>query len=142
LDKVTIKTAADSLWTAEAGKSELIFDSMDYDWEKSRTVFYLGDDPVGEITTEAYTFTAPKKKTEAPSGEQYHFASVRFEGTGRCYDYLCDDPDVKAGDRVVIQGYNGETEVEVVEVYDRYESQLGLPLERYKKIIRTVPDKE
>ena len=70
------------------------------------------------------------------SGDVYHFVSVLFEESGRCYDYLCDDKSVKVGDKVIVKGYDGETIVEVVDVSDKYESQLGLPIERFKKIIR------
>ena len=33
-------------------------------------------------------------------------------------------------------GYDGETEVYVVDVMDNYESELALPIDRYKKIVR------
>lgn len=64
--------------------------------------------------------------------------SIVFGAEGRSYDYLCEDASVKTGDRVIVNGYNGETEVEVVDVFDQYEGELGLPLERYKKIVRKV----
>ena len=32
-------------------------------------------------------------------------------------------------------GYDGEKEVRVVAVADEYESELGLPVERYKKVL-------
>lgn len=43
---------------------------------------------------------------------------------------------MKVGDTVVVEGYDGETEVEVTDIQIRKESELGLPVERYKKIVR------
>ena len=45
---------------------------------------------------------------------------------------------MKVGDTVIVPGYEGDTEVEVVDLYTRYESQLGFPLERYKKALRKM----
>ena len=42
------------------------------------------------------------------------------------------------GDFVVVNGYDGEKTVKVVNVTDKYESELGLPIERYKKIVRKI----
>ena len=134
-DKIHIKTAANSTYSIPGGGSEIIFDSYEYNWD-GRTRFYFGDELVGEITTERYTFTAPARKDLAPEGKKYHFVRVVFEGSGRCYDYLCDDLSVKEGDQVIINGYEGETAVNVVSVFDKYENQLGLPIERYKKVVR------
>ncbi|MGX8688481.1 MAG: hypothetical protein ACSW8K_11860, partial [bacterium] len=61
---------------------------------------------------------------------------VRFHESGRSYDYICDFEDVNVGDVVIVDGYSGETAVEVTEVRIKKESELGLPLERYKKIVR------
>ena len=136
-DKILLKTAANSTYSIPGGGSEIVFDSYQYDWNGG-TKFYFGDDLVGEIITERYTFTAPARKDLAPEGKKYHFVRVVFDGSGRCYDYLCDDTSVKEGDQVIINGYDGETAVNVVSVFDKYENQLGLPIERYKKVVRKV----
>lgn len=136
--KIRIKTAPGTQYVSKEEKSEIIFDSIEYDWQKRKTSFYLYDDLVGEIITDYYTFTAPAKKTVKQSGEIYHFASVCFEESGRCYDYLCEDKSVSEGDLVVVKGYDGEKTVKVVSVFDKYESELGLPTERYKKIVGKV----
>jgi len=39
---------------------------------------------------------------------------------------------------VIVNGYDGKTVVNVVGVSDKYESRLGLPIERFKKIIGKV----
>ncbi|MBQ0028138.1 MAG: sel1 repeat family protein [Lachnospiraceae bacterium] len=134
--KIRIKTAPLSRFEAKDGAKEIIFDHIEYDLRKHRTTFYLFEDKVAELYTDYYTFTAPANKAAKKSGEKYHFASVRFEGTGRVYDYLCEDVTVKPGDMVIINGYDGEKAVEVVEVSDKYESELGLPIERYKSVLR------
>ena len=135
--KIIIRTAENSTYKVANGTNEIIFDDYQYDGN-GKTTFYLNDDPVGEINTFDYTFTAPSKKVPKPEGKLYHFVRVAFEESGKCYDYLCDNKSVKEGDKVIIQGYDGEKEVNVVSVFDRYENQLGLPLERYKKVIRKV----
>ena len=134
-DRILIKTAANSTYSIPGGGNEIIFDSYEYNWNGT-TKFYYGDELAGEIFTERYTFTAPSKNEIIPEGEKYHFVRVVFEGSGRCYDYLCDDTSVKEGDQVIINGYDGETAVNVVSVFDKYENQLGLPVDRYKKGVR------
>lgn len=136
-DKITIKTAKNSTYEIADGSSEIIFDYVEFDYGKRTTKFYLYDKCVGQICTDGYSFTAPAVKKEL-SGKVYHFVSVCFEESGRCYDYLCDDKSVKVGDKVIVKGYDGEKAVKVVAVTDKYESQLGLPIERFKKIIKKL----
>ncbi|WP_139355502.1 tetratricopeptide repeat protein [Oribacterium sp. C9] len=142
-DSADIKNKADVMDNSEIendtdmkNNSQIVFDSFEYDWSEGTTSFYLYDELVGEICTEYYTFTAPVKKKVEPSGDIYHFVSVLFEESGRCYDYLCDDKSVKVDDTVIVMGYDGEKIVKVEVVYDKYESELGLPVESYKKVIR------
>lgn len=136
--KIRIKTAPGSKYGTVTEKPEIIFDSIEYNWSEKKTTFYLYDEVVGEIITEYYIFTAPaKKKVELTRGI-YHFVSVLFEESGRSYDYLCDDKTVTVGDLVVVNGYDGEKTVKVVAVSDKYESELGLPIEKYKRIVRKV----
>ena len=135
-DKIHIKTSANSKYKAVGGNSEIVFDSVEYDWRDHKTSFYLYDDLTGEIWTDYYSFTAPAKKKVELTGEVYHFVSVCFEESGRQYDYLCDDTTVMVGDTVIVNGYDGEKPVKVVGVMDKYESELGLPIEKYKRIVR------
>ena len=136
--KIQIKTAPGSRYKTATENVEIIFDSIEYDWREGKTSFYLYDELAGEIVTRCYTFTAPVKKEPEKTGDVYHFVSICFEESGRCYDYLCDDRSVVEGDLVVVNGYDGETTVKVVNVADKYESELGLPIERYKKIVRKI----
>lgn len=43
--------------------------------------------------------------------------AVRFSGSDRTYDYLCDFP-VRTGDRVIVETRRGDATVEVVAVKD------------------------
>ena len=85
--------------------------------------------------TDRYYVRFPKKSNTITS-RTYHLASIRFDGSNGTYDYICDDLSVKEGDRVVVMGYDGETEVTVVSVSDKDESELLLPVEKYKKVLR------
>lgn len=136
--KIRIKTASESKYGTITEKSEIVFDSVEYDWNEKKTTFYLYDEVVGEIITEYYTFTAPAKKKIELTGDIHHFVSVVFEESGRSYDYLCDDKTVVEGDLVVVNGYDGEKVAKVVAVSDKYDSELGLPIEKYKRIMRKV----
>ncbi|MBR1905604.1 MAG: sel1 repeat family protein [Clostridiales bacterium] len=136
-DSIHVKTSKNSSFKVIGDGNEFTYDSYDYDWDGS-TSFYLGDELVAEIKTDHYSFTAPARKEIKPEGKIYHFVSIVFGSSNRKYDYICDDTSVKEGDKVIINGYDGETEVTVVDVFDKYENQLGLPLERYKKIIRKI----
>ena len=72
------------------------------------------------------------KKPAKRSGKTVRIVSVTFSQSGREYDYLCDMDDIKAGDKVIVNGYNGPTEVEVQRVSIVPVEELVLPLDRYK----------
>ncbi len=99
-----------------------------------RYEFYYDDEIAAWVRSENYRICG-KPAAEA-SGPEYRLASVRFGGSGRTYDYICESEDVRPGDIVIVDGYNGETEVTVERVVTRRESELGLPIERYRKILR------
>lgn len=133
---ITLITEPGSIFEFVDGKNEIIFEYVEYDYGRNTTKFYLDDKVVGKIITRSYTFDYEKPKKKKPSGKKRHFVSVVFSSQGRMYDYLCDDATIQEGDHVVVNGYDGEIVVEVVSVFDKYESELGLPIDRYKKIIR------
>ena len=105
-------------WNAAKDRYEFYYDAKLVAWSKSEEYRLYGNPP------------------EEAHGPEYRLVSVRFGASGRTYDYICDDESVQAGDRVVVEGYDGETEVEVIKVAVRRESELGLPAERYKRILR------
>ena len=110
------------------------FDFCDWNSVENRYEFYYDDNLVAWSKSDEYRFYGNPAKE--PSGPEYRLVSVRFGASGRSYDYICEDPSVQAGDTVIVDGYDGETEVEVIKVAVKRESELGLPVERYKKILR------
>ena len=103
----------------------VIFDNIDYE------EFTLYGECVMELITE-YVFKLQGKK----SGKQYRFVSVTFDEGGRHYDYLCDIPDVRVGDKVVVLSGDEEYQVNVVGVFEKNESETKLPLAKYKSVLR------
>ncbi len=99
-----------------------------------RVEFYYDDELVAWIRSEKYRIIG-ESAAEAEDPE-YRIVSVKFEASGRTYDCICELGDVQPGDSVVVNGYNGETEVTVTKIVTRRESELGLPAVRYKKILR------
>lgn len=125
----------DTSFDPGAGK-EIKYDSCEWNPTDWRIDFYYDEDMVGWISCEEYRFY--RRKKEAPGGEQLTLVSVAFGQSDKTYDYICELTDVKVGDRVIVIGYDGETEAEVRAVYIRYESELALPIERYKRVVRKV----
>lgn len=115
---------------------EVRFDYCTWNRQEKRFDFYYDDYIVAYIKCEGFRIEAEKKTVR--TGNQYLFAGIRFQPGGRIYDYICDIEDVKVGDQVVVSGYDGDTEVEVVMMHSKYESELSLPMERFKKVIRKV----
>ena len=62
---IRIKTAPEAKYEVFNGESEIVFDSVEYDWNEHKTSFYLYDDMVGEIWTEYYIFNALGKKIQS-----------------------------------------------------------------------------
>ena len=110
------------------------YDYCEWNYTDNRIDFYYDEDMVGWISCEEYRMFRQNKET--PEGKLLTLISIAFQPGGRTYDYLCGLPDVKAGDRVIVTGYDGETEVEVQAVYRKYASELGLPIDRYKWVVR------
>ena len=98
--------------------------------------YYLGDEKVAEIIGEYY-FTSPEKK----SGKTYCIASVYFSPGGHLYDYILETEGVSVGDKVIVVTDMGETEVTVAAINTRSESELALPVSKYKKIIRKAENR-
>ncbi|MGI5989438.1 MAG: hypothetical protein ACOX78_04150 [Lachnospiraceae bacterium] len=103
--------------------------------EKKGFVFCHDEDVTAFIGAKEVVWKAPGKK-ENVNSRMLHFVTVRFSEAGRGYDYLCDDDSVKVGDHVIVPGHDGETEVEVIKVFDCRESETALPLDHYKSVIR------
>ena len=93
----------------------------------------LGD-KVQAIVTGETLFSSPLKA----SGKKYKVASVYFSPGGRHYDYLLDIDGVEIGDTVCVMTDQGKTEVIVAAILEKAESELALPIGKYKKIIEKV----
>lgn len=102
---------------------------------KGRTVttFYYDGAIVLELEGSEFELHIPK--APKTSGKTVRLAGVTFTPGGRQYDYLCDDESVKAGDKVIVNGYDGPKEVEVQSITVVPVEDLALPIEKYKKIV-------
>lgn len=101
---------------------------------ENRYEFYYDDELVAWVKSDNFRFYGNPK--EEVYGPEYRLVSVRFGASGRTYDYICEDPSVQAGDTVIVEGYDGETEVEVIKITIKHESELALSVDRYKNILR------
>lgn len=115
---------------AEISETDLSDDTVEFD-NINGSEYYLGDNKVAEIRGEYY-FTSPLKK----SGKTYCVASVYFSPGGHLYDYLMETEDISVGDKVIVVTDMGETEVTVAAINNKSESELALPINKYKKIVR------
>ena len=90
------------------------------------------------------SFTYEKAELVLPScdkpksGDKHLFASCSFYDGGRTYDYIADGFDVKVGDVVIVNSYQGEAEVQVESIEEKTLDELPIPFERYKPILRVV----
>lgn len=131
---VVTMTAVDveEIWFA--GDTTFRYDAIAWNDDEGRSEFYYDDALVAWIRCGGYRVDG--RPTEEPYGSEYRLVSICFHSGGRSYDYLCDLDDVNVGDTVIVNGYDGETAVEVVAVRIVRESELALPVERYKKVVR------
>ena len=124
---------AAKLWFKDDA-SQVRYDFCTWNDVDNRVEFYYDDVLVAWVRSRKYRIFV--KPEEEATGPEYRIVSVRFGASGRTYDYICELEDVKPGDVLIVEGYNGETEVTVIEIATRRESELGLPADRYKKILR------
>lgn len=77
-----------------------------------------------------------------PVADGIMFCSCEFEGGGKSYYYISDDPSLEEGDLVRVPvGDNGKTSVvEIVEIEYFQEDEVPMPLERVKRIIGRADD--
>ena len=79
-----------------------------------------------------------------PVADGIMFCSCEFEGGGKSYYYISDDPSLEEGDLVRVPvGDNGRTSVvEIVDVEFFKDDEVPIPLNRVKKIIERADDWE
>lgn len=124
LEKLTIRVKKANIANKYISK-KIYFDNIIGD------TFMLGD-KVTAVISGKYYFSDPVKKSK----KKYRFASVYFSPGGKLYDYLLDIDGVSVGDSVIVSTKKGETSVTVADISKKSESELSLPFERYKRIIR------
>ncbi|MGN8764354.1 hypothetical protein [Hornefia butyriciproducens] len=132
--KVTLIPDRDAGIWFKNDEQQIRYNFCEWSNVEARYEFFCKGELVGWIRSDSYRFYG--RTAEAPTGPEYRIASVRFGTSGRTYDYICDLDDVGLGDIVVVEGYDGETEVTVVQLITKHASELALPVERYKKIVR------
>ncbi|MBO7453414.1 MAG: sel1 repeat family protein [Clostridiales bacterium] len=135
--RLMVKTAPESSYEVFGNSEKILFNNVTYDPAAGVSTFWLNEIPVARITTKYYEVTAPTpEETEGIHGKKYHFVSVAFEGSKRRYDYLCDYPDIKPGDIVLVDSEGEKVEVEVMDVFDKFESELTMNIDKYKKVYK------
>ena len=110
-------------------------DDMDFtEFSSDRTergIVFLAEGKIQAVLRGKCFFTSP-----ATSADRKHrIASVCFSPGGRRYDYLLEIDDVVVGDTVIVMTGSGRTEVTVVDVSEKNESELALPFSCYKRIL-------
>ena len=130
-----ILDSAAEIWFRDDSE-QVRYDFCDANDDEQQFEFYYDDELVAWIKSDWYSiYREPEKEA---SGPEYRLVSIHFGANGREYDYICEDENVQPGDTAIVEGYDGETEVEVVKVTIKRESELGLPVERYKKIMKVI----
>ena len=93
--------------------------------------FMYDNESVLELNGEyVFEITAPTKALE----KIYRIASVCFNEGGRLYDYLCEDDSIKENDIVTVTANGEKKSVRIVRVLTKKESELSLPVSKYKKL--------
>ena len=133
-DRVKLRCVDVKLSSEFDGRRKVFYDSIEWDARNGKVILYDLGKQVGWIEAGEYRFYAHRKKKAA--GQVLNFVSVSFSEGGRTYDYLCDIPNVKIGDKVIVNGYEGETEVTVKELFTADQTELGIPLQRFKRVLR------
>ncbi len=117
-------------------KQEYIADEMETVPEETGFLctFRHHAEEVFSVQGETVTRSLPRRSTG--DAAEYRLASVEFRPGGRSYDYICELPDVREGDRVIVMGGDEEQEARVTALRTAATSDLPLPIERYRKLLR------
>lgn len=102
----------------------LLIDRIDYN------DFMYDNKSVLELNDYVFEITAPAKALE----KTYRIASVCFNEGGRLYNYLCEDESIKENDIVTVTANGEEKSVRIVRILTKKESELSLPVSKYKKL--------
>ena len=135
VDKITFEVRSVREIKTAGEDGSFFYNFAEWSHKKQGFVFCQDEDVTAFIGAKELVWAAPERRT-ADNGWMLHFVKVRFSASGRGYDYLCEDRSVKVGDHVIVPGRDGETEVEVIAVFDKAESETDLPVSRYKSVVR------
>lgn len=73
--------------------------------------------------------------------EKFYYVGVRFDNSQATYSYICDDPSVKAGDRVIVPvSDNQEIQATVITARLYSLNEVPYPFEKTKRVIRKVEE--
>ncbi len=118
-------------WCMNTGR--FVFNHVVYNPFMDRHEFYLFDELQAFISAKKYTYRISRIK----KGELFiRFAAVSFEGSDKTYNYICDDENIGIGDKAVVSTADGDKTVTVENIFTLKESELILPLGRYREIKR------
>lgn len=105
-----------------------LYDFCKWDATKDRCSFYWDNELVATVDAEGFDLECKNQIME------YWIASISFSNDERVYDYICPF-DVEPGDTVIVETFEGETEVTVVDIQLQKEDELPIPITKYKTII-------
>jgi len=125
-------TAFHATWSKKLKQDPIRIDYFRCNDEKQRLEFYRKGERRGWIAYEELRFYGNKGQ----NGEKLTLVSVTFSPYGKSYDYLCTLNDVKVGERVVVPTQSGEAVVTVVRCFEALRTELRLPFDRYKSVLR------
>ena len=107
-----------------------------------KVLFVGGDDNLSPFLDEEiyknieFNDLYPEKRPVFPESGIYRIAVVEFAKNGKQYHYRCEDDKIQAGDTALARSGDDYTEVKVLDILEQKESELVIPKERYKFIIR------
>ncbi|MDO4183017.1 MAG: hypothetical protein Q4E12_05365 [Coriobacteriia bacterium] len=113
-------------------KGHVVFDEVSGSWEEGAVLMLYGKKVAtlqGKIALDCRSL----------AGESRRYVSVSFGDPERCWDYLCDDEDVKEGTRVMVPwGDHPLREGAVKRVRQRHDCEMELWRKAYKRVAKRL----
>jgi hypothetical protein len=116
---------------------QLIIDRVGMDQNTGETIFYYHNQEAGRIRAESWMFK-DEGCLQSRKEEDTLFTSVCFEDMRHTYDYICNIPGLKRGDRVLVNTSQGAAAATVVREFREKMSRMPLPKERYRRMIQKI----
>ena len=120
-------------------KKKVLNIKVKYDWciiDEDVIYFYQDLKQVLTLKYKDARYYPPKAKDN--EDKMVTLATVTFDpdGKGRTYDYICNITGIEPGDTAIVETQTIEKEVYVKEIYSKKVSDLPIPVERYRRILR------